>query len=88
MYHRTNTPQQALGIWGAAVNVIEEGWDFITAGERAKGEAAAHKAIAEQLAKQQQQRQQTPSWVLPVAIGGGVLVLALVMTGGRRRQGS
>lgn len=85
MYYRDSQQVYAgLGGWGAVVSTFKDGVDYLRSGEQAKGAVAAQQDIIEALAKQNQQKQQTPSWVLPVAIGGGVLVLALVMTGGRR----
>lgn len=39
--------------------------------------------LQQQLIAQQGQRSQTPAWVLPVAIGGGVLLLAVVLSARR-----
>lgn len=64
--------------WGKGV--LESGFNFFASGERAKGEAAAYEEMAKNLSAGQ--RQQTPAWVWPAAIGGGVLALVLIM---RRR---
>jgi hypothetical protein len=49
-------------------------------------QAGASEAQIAAMQAQQAQQGGTPSWVLPVAIGGGALVLILLLKGGKKEN--
>lgn len=69
------------GFFDTVGGILKGGVDIFASGERAKGAAAAQEATIAQLSQQRQS--QIPGWVLPVALGGGALVLVMVL---RRRR--
>lgn len=64
------------GVWGSIKDIgsgaAKGALDFYGSTQQAKGREEAYKA---QLAAQQARGGGTPSWLLPAAIGGGVLLL-------------
>ncbi len=70
-------------IKSGASGVLKGALDFYGQSQRTAGQAAAYEEMARQQAAAAAQRPATPGWVLPVALGGGALVLFLAL---RRRK--
>ena len=60
------------GLWDSIKGVAGKGWDIVSGGEKAKGQA---ELLTAQQKAAQQQAGAMPTWLLPVGIAGVALFL-------------
>ena len=78
-------PTGLAGVLDTIGNFVKSGasaaLDVFSSGQQAAGQAAAYKDIAAQQAALAAQRSGTPSWIMPVAVVGGLGLVAYMVMG-------